>query len=164
MLWICAASVGVCVLITTCACRYLYITIVYNITYSVALFALFVFYKGAHTLLAPFNPMLKFLLVKSVVFFTFWQVGPIPGPGTPSGARVNNTVVPLLASAVPISTTPLAGRPRLGSSVPLGTLRKDSAQNENCPSACKFCLTRQCRDDLYGMTLQMLKSKLQLEQ
>eukprot|EP00208_Stichococcus_sp_RCC1054_P005236 CAMPEP_0206140088 /NCGR_PEP_ID=MMETSP1473-20131121/8292_1 /ASSEMBLY_ACC=CAM_ASM_001109 /TAXON_ID=1461547 /ORGANISM="Stichococcus sp, Strain RCC1054" /LENGTH=427 /DNA_ID=CAMNT_0053534099 /DNA_START=327 /DNA_END=1614 /DNA_ORIENTATION=+ len=52
---------------------YLYITIVYNITYSVALFALFVFYKGAHTLLAPFNPMLKFLLVKSVVFFTFWQ-------------------------------------------------------------------------------------------
>ncbi len=54
--------------------RYLYITIVYNITYSVALFALFVFYKGAHTLLAPFNPMLKFLLVKSVVFFTFWQV------------------------------------------------------------------------------------------
>ena len=47
----------------------------YNITYSVALFALFVFYKGAHTLLAPFNPMLKFLLVKSVVFFTFWQAG-----------------------------------------------------------------------------------------
>lgn len=54
--------------------RYLYITIVYNITYSVALFALFVFYKGARELLAPFNPKLKFVLVKSVVFFTFWQV------------------------------------------------------------------------------------------
>ena len=55
-------------------CRYLYITIVYNVTYSVALLALFMFYMGAHDLLAPFNPLLKFVLVKSVVFFTFWQV------------------------------------------------------------------------------------------
>lgn len=54
-------------------CRYLYITIVYNITYSVALFALFMFYLGTHDLLAPFNPLMKFVLVKSVVFFTFWQ-------------------------------------------------------------------------------------------
>jgi hypothetical protein len=52
---------------------YLYITIVYNVTYSVALLALFMFYMGAHDLLAPFNPLLKFVLVKSVVFFTFWQ-------------------------------------------------------------------------------------------
>ena len=56
------------------SCRYLYITIVYNITYSVALFALFMFYLGTHEMLAPFNPLLKFILVKSVVFFTFWQV------------------------------------------------------------------------------------------
>lgn len=55
--------------------RYLYITIVYNLTYSVALFALFMFYLGTHEMLAPFNPLLKFILVKSVVFFTFWQVG-----------------------------------------------------------------------------------------
>lgn len=46
----------------------------YNVTYSVALLALFMFYMGAHDLLAPFNPLLKFVLVKSVVFFTFWQV------------------------------------------------------------------------------------------
>jgi Organic solute transporter Ostalpha len=44
------------------------------VTYSVALLALFMFYMGAHDLLAPFNPLLKFVLVKSVVFFTFWQV------------------------------------------------------------------------------------------
>lgn len=56
------------------SCRYLYITIVYNLTYSVALFALFMFYLGTHDMLAPFNPLLKFILVKSVVFFTFWQV------------------------------------------------------------------------------------------
>ena len=54
--------------------RYLWITIVYNITYSVALFALLMFYLGTHDMLAPFNPLLKFILVKSVVFFTFWQV------------------------------------------------------------------------------------------
>jgi hypothetical protein len=40
----------------------------------VALFALLMFYLGTHDMLAPFNPLLKFILVKSVVFFTFWQV------------------------------------------------------------------------------------------
>lgn len=55
-------------------CRYLWITIVYNITYTVALYALLLFYMGAHDLLAPYNPLLKFILVKSVIFLTFWQV------------------------------------------------------------------------------------------
>ena len=54
--------------------RYLWITVVYNITYSVALYALVLFYLGTHDLLAPYNPLLKFALVKSVVFLTFWQV------------------------------------------------------------------------------------------
>ncbi len=55
-------------------CRYLWITIVYNVTYTVALYALLLFYLGAHDLLAPYNPLLKFVLVKSVIFMTFWQV------------------------------------------------------------------------------------------
>ena len=29
---------------------------------------------GTHELLAPFNPLLKFMVVKMVVFLTFWQV------------------------------------------------------------------------------------------
>lgn len=48
----------------------------YNITYTVALYALLLFYLGAHDLLAPYNPLLKFVLVKSVIFMTFWQVSP----------------------------------------------------------------------------------------
>ncbi|KAK9846283.1 hypothetical protein WJX81_000927 [Elliptochloris bilobata] len=52
---------------------YLWITVVYNITYSIALYALVLFYLGTHDLLAPYNPLLKFALVKSVVFLTFWQ-------------------------------------------------------------------------------------------
>ena len=56
------------------ACSYLWITIVYNITYTLALYALLLFYLGTHDLLAPFKPMLKFLVVKSIVFMTFWQV------------------------------------------------------------------------------------------
>ena len=58
-------------------CRYLWITVVYNITYTVALYALLLFYMGAHDLLAPYNPLLKFVLVKSVIFMTFWQVSPV---------------------------------------------------------------------------------------
>ena len=54
--------------------RYLWITIIYNVTYTCALYALLLFYMGTHELLAPFNPLLKFAVVKSVVFLTFWQV------------------------------------------------------------------------------------------
>jgi hypothetical protein len=55
-------------------CRYLWITIIYNITYTLALYSLVLFYMGTHELLAPFNPLLKFAVVKAVVFLTFWQV------------------------------------------------------------------------------------------
>lgn len=56
--------------------RYFYISIMYNICYTLALYGLILFWNGASELLQPFNPLLKFVLVKTVVFLTFWQVGP----------------------------------------------------------------------------------------
>uniref|UniRef100_UPI00398F7DDC transmembrane protein 184A n=1 Tax=Pristiophorus japonicus TaxID=55135 RepID=UPI00398F7DDC len=52
---------------------YLYITIIYNISVSLALYALFLFYFATSELLSPFDPVLKFLTVKSVIFLSFWQ-------------------------------------------------------------------------------------------
>lgn len=52
---------------------YLYITIIYTISYSMALYALALFYVACRELLRPFNPVPKFLLIKSVVFLTYWQ-------------------------------------------------------------------------------------------
>ncbi|CAO2831177.1 unnamed protein product [Amaranthus hypochondriacus] len=52
---------------------YLYITIIYTISYSVALYALVLFYVACRDLLQPFNPVPKFVLIKSVVFLTYWQ-------------------------------------------------------------------------------------------
>ncbi|XP_077863407.1 transmembrane protein 184B-like, partial [Saccoglossus kowalevskii] len=52
---------------------YLYITIIYNISVSLALYALFLFYQATKELLAPFDPVLKFCIVKSVIFLSFWQ-------------------------------------------------------------------------------------------
>ena len=52
---------------------YVYITIVYNITYTVALYALLLFYLGTHELLVPFRPLLKFVLIKAVIFLSYWQ-------------------------------------------------------------------------------------------
>eukprot|EP00746_Dinoflagellata_sp_MGD_P013061 gnl/MRDRNA2_/MRDRNA2_128066_c0_seq1.p1 gnl/MRDRNA2_/MRDRNA2_128066_c0~~gnl/MRDRNA2_/MRDRNA2_128066_c0_seq1.p1 ORF type:complete len:356 (-),score=52.97 gnl/MRDRNA2_/MRDRNA2_128066_c0_seq1:56-1123(-) len=48
---------------------------IYNISYTVALYALFLIYKGtkAHPALVPRKPLLKFIAVKGVIFFTFWQ-------------------------------------------------------------------------------------------
>lgn len=52
---------------------YLYITIVYNFSVSLALYALFLFYFATKDLLHPFEPVLKFLTIKAVIFLSFWQ-------------------------------------------------------------------------------------------
>ncbi|KAK6121255.1 hypothetical protein DH2020_045029 [Rehmannia glutinosa] len=52
---------------------YLYLTIIYTISYSVALYALALFYMACRDLLQPFNPVPKFIIIKSVVFLTYWQ-------------------------------------------------------------------------------------------
>ncbi|KFD52992.1 hypothetical protein M513_06108 [Trichuris suis] len=52
---------------------YLYITIIYNISVSLALYGLFLFYRATKEMLNPYSPVLKFLTVKSVIFLSFWQ-------------------------------------------------------------------------------------------
>lgn len=61
------------------ASGYLYVTIIYNISVSLALYALFLFYFATRELLNPYSPVLKFFMVKSVIFLSFWQ-GEIPHP------------------------------------------------------------------------------------
>ncbi|KAJ6683130.1 hypothetical protein OIU74_021229 [Salix koriyanagi] len=53
---------------------YLYLTIIYTISYTMALYALALFYVACKDLLQPFNPVPKFIIIKSVVFLTYWQV------------------------------------------------------------------------------------------
>lgn len=55
---------------------YLYVTIIYNISVSLALYALFLFYFATRELLSPYSPVLKFFMVKSVIFLSFWQGEP----------------------------------------------------------------------------------------
>ncbi|XP_053708330.1 transmembrane protein 184A [Synchiropus splendidus] len=52
---------------------YLYITIIYNISVSLSLYALFLFFFATSDLLRPYEPVLKFLTIKSVIFLSFWQ-------------------------------------------------------------------------------------------
>lgn len=52
---------------------YLYITIIYNISVTLALLALAVFYQATREILKPYAPVLKFFVVKSVIFLSFWQ-------------------------------------------------------------------------------------------
>ncbi|KAF6163417.1 hypothetical protein GIB67_029266 [Kingdonia uniflora] len=52
---------------------YLYVTIIYTVSYTMALYALALFYVACRDLLRPFNPVPKFILIKSVVFLTYWQ-------------------------------------------------------------------------------------------
>ena len=52
---------------------YVYVALVQNVTQMVSLYCLVWFYLMAKDDLAPFKPLAKFLVVKSVVFFTFWQ-------------------------------------------------------------------------------------------
>lgn len=52
---------------------YIYITMVYNISVSLALYGLILFYNATKDLLSPYEPVWKFLSVKSVIFMSFWQ-------------------------------------------------------------------------------------------
>ncbi|XP_046362383.1 transmembrane protein 184B-like [Haliotis rufescens] len=52
---------------------YLYITIIYNISVSLALYGLILFYNATKELLSPYEPILKFCIIKSVIFLSFWQ-------------------------------------------------------------------------------------------
>ena len=52
---------------------YFYVTIVYNFSISLALYALFLFYFATKEMLKPYDPVLKFFTVKSVIFLSFWQ-------------------------------------------------------------------------------------------
>ena len=55
------------------ASGYLYITIIYNISVSLALYALVLFYFATRELLSAYDPVLKFCIIKSVIFLSFWQ-------------------------------------------------------------------------------------------
>ena len=52
---------------------YIYTMIIYNMSVSVALYALFLFYFATKDLLRPYEPVLKFCTIKSVIFLSYWQ-------------------------------------------------------------------------------------------
>uniref|UniRef100_A0AC34REM2 Transmembrane protein 184B n=1 Tax=Panagrolaimus sp. JU765 TaxID=591449 RepID=A0AC34REM2_9BILA len=52
---------------------YIYVTLIYNFSVSLALYGLILFYSATKDLLSPYRPVLKFLTVKSVIFLSFWQ-------------------------------------------------------------------------------------------
>ena len=52
---------------------YIYTMIIYNLSVSVALYALFLFYFATKDLLRPYEPVLKFCTIKSVIFLSYWQ-------------------------------------------------------------------------------------------
>lgn len=53
---------------------YAYLTPIRALSQGVALYCLVYFYHGTHTQLQPIDPLAKFLSIKIVIFFTFWQV------------------------------------------------------------------------------------------
>jgi len=70
--------------------------LVYNLSYTMALYALLLFYLATKVLLAPFHPVWKFLAVKSVVFLTYWQgllVGIIPGLSAEEAELLNDAIL-----------------------------------------------------------------------
>ena len=52
---------------------YIYLFLLQNISVTIALWSLALFYLTTKELLQPFKPLLKFVTVKSVIFMAFWQ-------------------------------------------------------------------------------------------
>ncbi|XP_015042992.2 transmembrane protein 184B isoform X1 [Drosophila pseudoobscura] len=77
---------------------YIYITIIYNISVSLALYGLYLFYFATRDLLTPFEPVLKFCTIKSVIFLSFWQ-----GVGLAILEKAN-VISPIVDSAGTVAT------------------------------------------------------------
>lgn len=53
---------------------YFWLMLVLNLSVMQALFALVTFYNTMKSRLEEFDPLPKFLCVKAIIFFAFWQV------------------------------------------------------------------------------------------
>ncbi|KAM9927079.1 hypothetical protein OXX59_002784 [Metschnikowia pulcherrima] len=78
---------------------YLWFTIVYNISVSLSLYCLAIFWKILWNDLKPFNPVGKFLCVKLIIFASYWQgvilailnfTGILPGNNSPDESGAPN--------------------------------------------------------------------------
>lgn len=54
-------------------CGYLWLSFVNNISVTLSLYSLVLFYMATEERLAPYNPFQKFMSVKAILFFSFWQ-------------------------------------------------------------------------------------------
>jgi len=52
---------------------YLWVSIMYNTSITISLYFLVLFYEATKDILSPFKPISKFLCIKAVIFFSFWQ-------------------------------------------------------------------------------------------
>lgn len=52
---------------------YLWLSFVNNMSVTISLYSLVLFYMATEEKLAPYNPFYKFMTVKAVLFFSFWQ-------------------------------------------------------------------------------------------
>ena len=54
-------------------CGFPWLAFINNISVSFSLYFLVLFYKATEERLAPYNPFYKFVTVKAILFFSFWQ-------------------------------------------------------------------------------------------
>mmetsp|Transcript_20164 Transcript_20164/g.20194 ORF Transcript_20164/g.20194 Transcript_20164/m.20194 type:complete len:196 (+) Transcript_20164:375-962(+) len=52
---------------------FLYLFALNNVSFSLALYGLLLFYVSTEEMLEPYKPLPKFLCIKIVIFFSFWQ-------------------------------------------------------------------------------------------
>jgi len=52
---------------------YLWLTLIENVSITISLYYLVLYYMATKEELAPFRPVGKFLCIKAVIFFSFWQ-------------------------------------------------------------------------------------------
>jgi hypothetical protein len=81
---------------------YLYLALINNTSISLSLYCLVLFYMATEERLMPFKPFYKFLCIKAILFFSFWQAcgftvllhfNPEMFGGTREGAQIVSSLI-----------------------------------------------------------------------
>jgi hypothetical protein len=136
----------------------IFAAVVYNVSYTLALYGLVLFYMATKSLLQKFRPVGKFVAVKLVIFLTFWQsvvLARVPGLTKEEAAKWTD----FLVAAEMVAVACLFGATFGHREFDYETVARGGSVGANC--AAVFCVGDVVQDVVHNFSKRYRKYTIQ---